>query len=604
VNSISMTIHRHIIRLDEKNSLYLFYFIFVLKLIYSNVLMGGAITKGGLLTTLGFTLIFIACAFLFAGRSRKIYLLTINIIISILLLSDLLYYKYFHSPLTLHVYFQVSNLSGLGPSIISLLEWKYIFLFLDFLFIPSYHKRVSFQEKRTIKRFMIVAAIGLIFIIAKPMKNHFIDQVDNFQKVDSLSYVRNWGPLGHHVLDTFYFVKDGKDLELTKSDQQRIESWYDKKNRQEKMNRIGDHPLQGFGKGKNLILIQVESLQNFVINKKVDGQEITPFLNSILDYSLYFPRVYPQTIEGNSSDAELMINTSLYPIQQGSTFFRFPENEYPALGKYLKKLGYRTFAIHGDEKEFWNRDQVYPKLGIDQYYDLSHFELDEEIGMGLGDDSMFRQSLSILEKQEQPYFAFYITLTSHIPFEMPEEKRFLELSQELNDSLIGKYYQSIRYTDQAIGTFMQKLSEKGILDHSIVVIYGDHEGIHKKDKEEVERWISNYEITDEEWYRTYNQIPLIIYHPDIKGEKIHKVGGQIDVLPTLAYIMGIDGDDNRWMGRNLLTIKEGSAVIPSGDYTERAFITDDSIQLYLEDDQEECLMIADLIIRSNYFKKK
>jgi len=573
------------------------------KILYTNWLMDGTVSKGAFATSVGLLLMMISLSFLFKKKGKMIFLLVINVIISVLLVSDLLYFKYFRAPLTLHVYFQVNNLSDLGPSIVSMIDFRHILLFVDLLFYPILLKRKTWVAEKRVAAFIAIFIIGLLLLVMKPIKNHFFDKIDNFQKDDALSYVRNWGPLGHHILDVFFFMKEGQEVMLSHAEIKKIEDWYAEKNRLfEKSNKVS--PYTGFAEGKNLILIQVESLQNFVIQKKIDGQEITPHLNKLLKHSLYFPRFYPQTVEGNSSDAELLVNTSLYPIKQGSTFFRFPYNSYPSLGQMLKEKGYSTFALHGDEGDFWNREEVYPQLGFDEYRHIEYFLVDEEIGMGLSDGSMFRQSIPMLKEKKEPFYAFYITLTSHIPFEIPEEYKELKLNEEMENSLIGNYYQSVRYTDRAIGEFIQQLEENGLLENSIVVLYGDHDGIHKKDMEEVEKWITGKEVSDSEWVETFMLVPLIIYNPSIEGKTIHTVGGQIDLMPTLADLLGIDESKyrNSAMGQNLLTATKGFAIIPSGDYAERAYVTDDEIQTYLDSTQQQVLDLADLIIRSDYFR--
>src|SRR5690606_10056264 len=122
--------------------------------------------------------------------------------------------------------------------------------------------------------------------------------------------------------------------------------------------------------------------------------------------SINFTNVKEQIQEGVSSDAELMFNTGLYPTQKGSAFMSYGENEYFALPKLLKNMGYRTTAIHGDKATFWNRDIVYPNIGIERYVDEDLFEDKRFSGLGILDESLFRQSVKEIEKSTDPSYTY------------------------------------------------------------------------------------------------------------------------------------------------------------------------------------------------------
>lgn len=196
-----------------------------------------------------------------------------------------------------------------------------------------------------------------------------------------------------------------------------------------------------------------------------------------------------------------------------------------------------------------------------------------------------------------------ITLTSHMPFIIPDQNKLLQLPNSLNTTYLGDYFQSIRYTDETIGMFINELEKKNMLQDSIIVIYGDHNGIFEDDKPLVEKW-KNQTISSEEWVRQYTNIPFIIYNPTITGASIDTVGGQIDVLPTLVHIMGLAEEkiSDSAMGTNLLTRKEGATIIPSGDYLKKAaFITQDQVH-ELGEQHLEALNVSRLIIEGNFFK--
>lgn len=161
---------------------------------------------------------------------------------------------------------------------------------------------------------LVPAVIFLMIAGLKPVKNIFIDKVDITRRYEANTFLRTWGPIGHHALDTYaYFTDSGRD-EMSSEEKKAVSDYFNKKKRKENAH-------SGSLEGKNLIIIQVESLQSFPLFQTSAGQEVTPFMNGLAKGGLYFPYVYPQTVFGNSSDGELIVNTGLFPLKQGATFF-------------------------------------------------------------------------------------------------------------------------------------------------------------------------------------------------------------------------------------------------------------------------------------------
>ena len=556
-----------------------------------------------LLLNCGLLLVLTASTYLMSPFWRRSFLYTLNLSCSFLFLADLLHYRYFNIPLTIYSALQTANLNGLGESIFALLKMSDLLLFADMLIWPFFFLLTGaarLPKSRVI--FAIQLILGLVLTCFYPVQQTYYEKNDIFRRFDTAMTFKNFGPLGFHAVDTAYYMMD-RNIELTDEIEDLILAWFD--NRELPGDDQLFSALHGKSEGKNLIIIQVESLQNFVIGETVAGQPITPNLNELLQHSFYYRHFYPQTVDGNSSDAELVVNNSLYPIRQGSTFFRYPGNRFNSLPMLMKGYGYRTVAIHGDEASFWNRNVVYPNLGFDEFWDIDKFALTDIVGMGLSDTAMFEQSAAMLNEIPQPFYSFIITLTSHYPFYMPPDKQYLELPPSLDGSHVGNYLQAVRYADQAIGDFMQELEQYGLLDNSLVVIYGDHDGLFEKDKPQLEELWAGEEISSEEWIREYLPVPLMIYQADFKGKRPGVYGGQVDVLPTIAYLMGFDQETARYaMGRNLMSLAEGFAIIPRGDYIKQAArVSPDGIDYDLDADSEteKTLQVADLIIKTNFF---
>lgn len=581
----------------------------VIKVYLFNYFVNQPLSKGFIITTIGLILFILSFSYLFNQKGQRIYLFIVNAGLTILILTDVLYFSYYRSPISVYTFLQVKNLSGLQDSILFLFEWQYVLFLLDLMLLP-FLSRIVFSEqqknhRKSLRLFFVFLISGLLIVSAKPLKNIYLDEKDPFKRYDVQNTIMLYGVLGYHVLDIGYFFND-LNMELSKKQEKQIDTWFAAKVKDAA--EFEEHPeVQAYhsaGKGKNLIMIQVESLQNFVINQKVEGQEITPNLNKILKNSLYFPNIYPQTVEGNSSDAEFLVNTSLYPLKKGPVFFRYPYNTYYSIGEMLKERGYKTFAVHADNATFWNRDKMYPNIGIDKYYAVDHFKMDEEIGMGLSDNSMFRQSMEFIDNTVRPFYSFYVTLSNHVPFVLPENEKLLKLTGELGTSHVGNYLQSVRYTDEAIGSFLKLLDARNLLDDSIIVLYGDHNGLFQGDKAGVEKVLAREALSDEKWLRKYTPIPLIIYKPTMEGKMFDTVGGQIDIFPTVASIMGIDLTkySGVTMGNNLLGQENGTVILPKGDYLKSGIvITSEGVET-LSEEHNLTLDVSDLIIRGNYFE--
>ncbi|MDO4482236.1 MAG: sulfatase-like hydrolase/transferase [Bacillota bacterium] len=327
----------------------------------------------------------------------------------------------------------------------------------------------------------------------------------------------------------------------------------------------------GCGEGRNLIVIQVEAMQNFVINNTYNGQEITPFINSLLkEDTFYFDSYYQQTGSGNTSDAEFATNNSIFGSMQSYTYKIFQDNYWNGLPVLLKDRGYSTVAFHAYEGDYWNRENAYPGQGFDEFYSQDDYDITETLGMGLSDSEFFSQSFEILEDFSQPFYGFFVTLSSHHPFAV---KGDLKLSKDDEDTLFGNYLQSMNYVDSCLEELFGYLKESGLYEDTIVAFYGDHLGMNPKTPD-VQKRMSEYLGWDYSYEDAMN-IPLVIHVPGSgEGKTIDVVGGQTDFLPTIAYLMGFESLDTIYFGHNLCTVK--SNFVPVRSYVSQgSFITGD-----------------------------
>jgi lipoteichoic acid synthase len=546
---------------------------------------------------LGFIAIPVALGFLLRGRGRLVYYLALDAAFSLLLIADLWYFRAFSTFLSILLRQETPNLSGLWGSIVSMFRPVDLLFLADLAILVPMFLLMRGPYRSTRRSIALAVLVPAAAFVGLAIEHQLIDVTGtdaNRQflgtRWEAREMISFQSPLGFHVLDLYSTLLRDRKLALSPSQRTEIGSWF-AANRE----RLPANRYQGMLKGRNLIVIQVESLENFVVGRSVAGEEITPTLNGLLANSFYFFDIYDQVNEGSSSDSDLMTNTSVFPVRKGAAFFRFPANSYNSLPRILRSVGYRkTVALHADPAVYWNWKKALTAIGFDECLDISAFATHEVLGLGLSDGDFLAQAAVRLGAQPEPFYAFMVTITSHAPFELPEKYRELRLDEELGESCLGKALQAFRYTDRQIGRFLDQLRRSGLLDRSVVVIYGDHSSVHRFCNDEV---AAMEDIED--WMRDPRRlVPLIIYSPGLVGERFAVTGGHIDIMPTILGLLGVDRAvvAGTAMGRNLLNTRRDFVVLPDG-----TVVGNDKNSPFAKTAMEG-LAIADLAIRGNYFK--
>jgi phosphoglycerol transferase MdoB-like AlkP superfamily enzyme len=297
-------------------------------------------------------------------------------------------------------------------------------------------------------------------------------------------------------------------------------------------------PAFGIAKGANLVLIQVESLQQWVIGARVGGAEITPFLNGLRNRALYFPFVFDQTGQGRSSDGEFAVLNSQHPLDRGAVAFRRPGNRFVTLASTLRQQGYATFSAHPFEKGFWNRGVLHPRYGFERMLFRDELGPGETIGWGLADGVFFDRMVKALQQQRAPYFAFLITLGLHHPFDLfPDRHKALEVGP-LKDTPLGNYIHAMHYFDASLAAFVAELERTGVLSNTVVALYGDHESGLLVDEPLLKlagetRWEPSVPVR-------LRRVPVFMLLPSatLSGQ-VSLLGGQVDLAPTLLSLLGV-----------------------------------------------------------------
>lgn len=563
------------------------------------------------------------------------YFFTISCIFVVLCVINSMYYTNYLSFASFSLLETSLQVVDVGDAVVeNVMEMKdfcYIWQILAMIFVhkslkkKKYYDRVSKIEVGRI-RAVNTLIVGLILIGLFISTMSSID-ISRLSKQWNREYiVMRFGIYTYQINDLFATVKSqlnplfGYDKNAKK-----FREYYENKKDETKTNEYTD-----MFKGKNILLIHAESIQNFTLNTSFNGVDVAPNLKKLASEGLYFSNFYAQESVGTSSDSEFTLSTSLMPASSGTVFVSYWDREYETLQKLLKKQGYYTFSMHGNNCSFWNRNNAHKSLGYEKFYCYNKdFNIDETIGLGLSDKSFFRQASEKIKKISDEHTNFMgtlIMLTNHTPFSDIEshsdyevtykyKKKNEETGQEeevtapyMEGTKLGNYFKSVHYADEAIGQLIDELDQNGVLDNTVIVIYGDHDA--KLKKSEFKRFYNydpdtdsvldkddpNYKEVDYYQYELNRKVPFIIWSKDNKdkAKETKKIMGMYDVMPTLGNMFGFKS--KYALGHDIFSIDENVVFFPDGNW-----LTD---KMYYNQSKEEGkLLNPDDTVSVDYIQK-
>lgn len=539
-------------------------------LIYGKQMENGYFSYFSLFPSVFASVLLLAAISLLLNSQRRVRFLYIcNIVITIFIIADLTYFRYFKDVISIPVLINGLQLGAVKSSVSNLIKFSDFLYAIDIIFIfPKINKfryinRIEISRSLKLSLFFILMIIGSVINI-----NSFYDLSKEQPRLLSTMYnkvyiVKNLGSVNYHYLD-FYnslYTSISRRTPVSKEKESEIKTFL-------QTNSQDTSSLKGIAKGKNLIMIQVEALQGFVINNKIEGQYITPNLNKWAKSSVYFDNFYYQIAAGGTSDAEFMSNNSLYPAASGAAYFLYCGNEFNSMPKNFRDLGYDTAALHGYRESFWNRNIIYKRFGFNNFYSEKNYDIDETIGLGLSDRSFLSQSVDKIKELNKPYYSFLITLSSHFPYDDVDNYGNFDVGP-YEGTLLGNYLKSIHYTDEQLGMFFDKLDKEGILKDSVVVLYGDHYAIPKDHISELAKFLNKDSLSDLQWIKL-QKVPMMIHFPDESNKGVNSIyGGQMDIYPTICSLFDIP--NNNLMGKDLFNSKEGNVIFRDGSFIDSKY---------------------------------
>lgn len=509
------------------------------------------------------------------ARFRQWSYLVFNLIISLVLLAITLFASYFDQLPSVGMALVLNQSAAVKGSIVSLFMPFHGLLFIDLPLLAILTARGSVGEASAVSTSMR-SYPGWAYALIIP---GVIVSVLNFRTIrhlplplDSQLAARDQGLLIYEM-STMMEPPQGKGPNLSCLQYQtRIQELENMK----AGDRVADFPI-GVAKGRNLIVIQVEALQTAVIDARVGGREVTPSLNRLKKECWFFPNTATSAGLGSTSDAEFVVNTSLFPPPRAAASVKYANRVLPSLPRVLGQQGYQTLTYHTNWSGFWRRSDLYPALGFSRFFDQAFFGQEDRIAFGASDEVLFRRTLEDLLprfQQGKAFYAFIITMSSHHPFDqIPSDRLHLSLPSPFAGTYTGRYLAAVEFADRALGKFIEDLRKTGLLDASILVIYGDHGALLDRNQPKSElaaqRILMGHDLSPLDRLR----IPLFIRMPrQSRGHIRPNPAGQIDIFPTLADALSLDLSKTIHFGRNLFdgstSMIACNGFLPPGSYLE------------------------------------
>lgn len=510
---------------------------------------------------------------------RLVAFWALNVVVTTIVLSDVLNLRFFGDILSVSSSADASQLPLILDSIITLLHPADALLFVDVVaalaLMPWYARRVhaGADAGRPLRRALAVRAgvLGGAMLALVPAPIVALDLEDTF-RYDFFRFIgaRQIGVLNYHFYDGGRSVYRGWQASRAVSDEDRRDT--ERYLREWRATAAAPSELSGVARGKNVIMVMVESLHSFPIGLRVEGKEVTPHLNRLAGQSIYFENFYRQAWDGRTADGEFISLQSLHPLAAGAVATTYAAHNYRGLPEVLAERGYSTMAAHAYYGTLWNKREVNRSLGFERMYFREAYRGKENVGLGLGDADFFTQTIPMLKRERAPFLGYLVTLSTHHPYRMPREMKKFPVAG-LEGTLLSDYLHAVHYLDAALGDFVKKLEQEGLLDESVLVVYGDHDA-QLGPPEHVEKLLTKHAGFgrrspgfDARYWREENRLPLIVRLPGGEHAGVRTTSaGHVDVAPTVLGLLGIGGHDMVMLGRDVTRKKNALVVFRDGSF--------------------------------------
>jgi lipoteichoic acid synthase len=479
-------------------------------------------------------------------------------LLDVLLVANLMYFRTYYSAIPASSYLEAGNLADFKASVTDSLRWADIVLPL----ITIATAVMAFRYKTTKRQPLTavlkwwaapLAGFALLLTGVNLCKGGFHKSLRSVRQSAYLCSAD--APIFSVFGCIWYDITDAAEP-ITPEKQVEIERWLASQPKHQPADSVTE-------KRSNLLIVFAESLESWVLEKKVDGKEITPCLNRLLKEksTLYAPNVLTQVKGGRSIDAQLMICSGLLPLMSGTYSSLYYDNTFYTLQKAMRGLKHsRSYLLTIDKVSTWNQGAVARSFGTDTIISYHDFKMTEAFGTHkrIGDASFFQQCREKIERGEvwkpgESVYMQFVTYSGHAPFKLPDHLRTITFPASIPEKA-ADYMTTAHYTDKAIGDFVAYLKTLPQYKETIVVIVGDHEGLASYRQELVGNPACRGLVSDKQL------TPFIVLNSPV-GMRYDKFMGQIDIYPTLLNLMQLDAYRWHGLGQSILDPrKQGVAV--------------------------------------------
>ena len=479
-------------------------------------------------------------------------------LLDVLLVANLMYFRTYYSAIPASSYLEAGNLADFKASVTDSLRWADIVLPL----ITIATAVMAFRYKTTKRQPLTavlkwwaapLAGFALLLTGVNLCKGGFHKSLRSVRQSAYLCSAD--APIFSVFGCIWYDITDAAEP-ITPEKQAEIERWLASQPKHQPADSVTE-------KRSNLLIVFAESLESWVLEKKVDGKEITPCLNRLLKEksTLYAPNVLTQVKGGRSIDAQLMICSGLLPLMSGTYSSLYYDNTFYTLQKAMRGLKHsRSYLLTIDKVSTWNQGAVARSFGTDTIISYHDFKMTEAFGTHkrIGDASFFQQCREKIERGEvwkpgESVYMQFVTYSGHAPFKLPDHLRTITFPASIPEKA-ANYMTTAHYTDKAIGDFVAYLKTLPQYKETIVVIVGDHEGLASYRQELVGNPACRGLVSDKQ------PTPFIVLNSPV-GMRYDKFMGQIDIYPTLLNLMQLDAYRWHGLGQSILDPrKQGVAV--------------------------------------------
>ena len=545
------------------------------------------------------TLLFASLYFFINKKYRNIYIFIAAIISTIICVANIVYYHYYDSFMSVTFFsFVITNYNTGEANVVGdllqieflILFWYPIFLTIMYFVLKNKESNNNIKtiSKKKSANILYKWVLIVLFLLICNLK--LVDYGRLYTQWNREYSVSKFGIYLYQINDIVKSIEPSM-ASLFGSDKanKEITEYYENKEK-----TISNNEYTGIFEGKNVIAIHAESMQTLVMEQTMNGREVSPNLNKLASEGLFFSNFYSQVSFGTSSDTEFTLATSLMPINNGTVFINYADRTYPSSYKLLQDMGYYTFSMHANTGDFWNRNIMHENLGYNKFYEKSSYVIpdEENFGFGLSDKSFVLQSVDYIEQIASEHENFYgtlITLSNHTPFDAVEHYGEFDVSMTVNGikypylegTKLGNYFKSVHYADKQIGLLIDELDKRGLLENTIIVIYGDHDAriassewkkLYNYDYENddiIDEEDPNYVDIDYYWYEINRKVPFIIWSKDEDfknnySKEITTAMGMYDVMPTLGNMLGFYNEYA--LGNDIFEKEDNIVVFPNGNF--------------------------------------